>query len=245
MSGEDNTYVPKRPKSTFSVAWFLVGLIIMLGLRAGVQFYIHQQTAAIETSKAAVEASGGEMETAQKAWDDAWAKQSELESEQWDLDSTISRLEGNAERSEDEQTEYDTAVARKSALETELAAAAEALTAAETARDALMEKQFEKGSEELKGMFGAGLGIIVAYMVFAPFCYFLGALIIGWRSPGNTIIEPALAAVLVVLAIAGWEVSQGAATSVPCIGCSSIFSFVVALLGGIIGEKIQGPAAAA
>lgn len=144
-----------------------------------------------------------------------------------------------------EQAQIDAAQHRADELRAAQPVDEQAVAAAERelqdTRDRVLSAQTQRAGEAAGGFLKAGLGVVLSYLVFAPFCYFLGGLLVAWRSHGRTLMEPALAAVFTVCAVTGYEVLRGDALNVPCLGCSGALSFVLALIGALIGEKVQAP----
>jgi hypothetical protein len=75
--------------------------------------------------------------------------------------------------------------------------------------------------------------------VFLAFCgsFFLTAAFVGYFSPGVTIVEPALAAILVivvdsVLVLFGFRIPVSVADA----GAAAAVALVIALVGGYLGE---------
>ncbi len=239
----------KRPQAAFNFAWFAIGLLVMLGLRGCVQVYAELSLRSAEAS------SEGLTELSER-------EQRQIDGLQEEIDRL--RIEERAERDACEGLELQIVQARNApesdpeevvGLETELDR--------HTARRQALLKQIEEAGDEMAVIggrivgdkaehalqvggdwFSAGIAILLCYLVLAPFCYFLGGLIVAWRSPGRTFLEPALAAVCTVFILTGWEVfrsSAGATGTIPCLSCSGILSFLLALLGALVGEKIQAP----
>ncbi len=93
--------------------------------------------------------------------------------------------------------------------------------------------------------FGAGVEPLVFYQAlflgFTFFSFFLGGFVVGLLSPGRTVVEPPLAAVGAALLDAGFpplSAVQTAAGSWPLI---VMVGFVLALLGGWMGERLPTP----
>lgn len=82
---------------------------------------------------------------------------------------------------------------------------------------------------------------VFAVIMIALGSFFVGGLVIGWLSPGETIKEPALAAVIAV----GINVAKNAAWhpetfSILQSAISMLIGFGFALAGAWVGERIQG-----
>lgn len=100
------------------------------------------------------------------------------------------------------------------------------------------------GGALFESMGMGGLYLYVAIIAFGSF--FVGGLITGWWSPGETIKEPAYAALLAVVVNAGANfrnVDGEAFTMMDWLIGSAIMAaigFGFGMAGGIAGEKIQG-----
>ena len=70
--------------------------------------------------------------------------------------------------------------------------------------------------------------------------YFLGGLLVGRMSKGRTVKEPAVAGVLGVVVIFVLQLFMGMVNIIGLI-VGAPFCFGVAYLGGLVGEKWQGP----
>lgn len=70
--------------------------------------------------------------------------------------------------------------------------------------------------------------------------YFLGGVLVGRMSKGRTVKEPAVAGVLAVLVIFVVQFFMGMVNIIGLI-VGAPFCFGVAYLGGLVGEKLQGP----
>jgi len=207
MKDEPSNYEKEKPKTSFSLFWFLFGLGFFTVTNLIVKAMI-------------------------------WFSRSGMTTVHTEVKETIK-----------EHTEPQTAAAQDGGTE---AAAGDTSEAAADAVNTAAESVVEPVAEVTTGavpdasaMFGDYMNdmlmIVCGYGLFEPFCYFLGGLIIGWRSNGNTILEPALAAIIVapLLSFIGFLVMPGG--SMVLVGCSTIFLFFVALIGAFVGEKIQGP----
>lgn len=246
---EEEFYEPKRPKPQFDMKWLLIGFAVMVCLRGGVQLYI--EFAKHRVKKVTKSDDSGKtkkvdprMETANKKVEEAQSKLNKVSDEVFKVNQRLQVLRSKAKLTAEEakQKEGDEKLA-SSLTERKQKAEEELKKANEHVAEVLGEKLSE-GLGDAGTVVGAGIGIMVAYMVFAPFAFFLGGLIVGWKSPGNTIMEPALAAIAATIVITSWDFLGGVGEGqIACLGCSAIFSFMIALVGAMIGEKIQGPAA--
>ena len=91
------------------------------------------------------------------------------------------------------------------------------------------------------GFVAVGLAIESIWVIagIAMACYFVGGLVIGWKSEGSTILEAGLAAILaIVIALAIKGFAMPTDPVVMAIGFG--LPFLAAVIGGFIGEKIQG-----
>ena len=91
------------------------------------------------------------------------------------------------------------------------------------------------------GFVVVGVGIESMWTIagIAMACYFVGGLVIGWKSEGSTILEAGLAAIfaiVIALAIKGFAIP----TDPIVLGIGFGAPFLAAIIGGFIGEKIQG-----
>lgn len=89
------------------------------------------------------------------------------------------------------------------------------------------------------GLFGIltlGLGFLM-FAVLKPIAYFLGGLLTGYVSPGITIREPAVAAVIV--AVAGVLMDAGRGGRLLGMILSGAVALVLAVAGAQIGERMQ------
>lgn len=83
------------------------------------------------------------------------------------------------------------------------------------------------------GVLTLGIGFIL-FMVFKPLVYFLGGYITGRISPGLTIFEPAVGALIV--SIGGAILDRGAG-SILGVVISAIIAFFAAVFGASLGER--------
>lgn len=88
------------------------------------------------------------------------------------------------------------------------------------------------------GVVTLGFGFIM-FVVLKPVTYFLGGLLTGYVSPGITIREPAVAAVIV--AVVGVIFDAGRSTGGRLLGLiiSSVLALILAIAGAQIGERMQ------
>ncbi|MDF1662452.1 MAG: hypothetical protein P1V97_11815 [Planctomycetota bacterium] len=246
---EEEFYEPKRPKPQFDMKWLLIGFAIMVCLRGGVQLYI--EFAKHRVNKITKSDDNGtnpkpdpRMEKANKKVEDAQSKLNKVSDEVFKVNQRLSVLRAKTKLTAEEAKQKDGDEKLASSLTLRRENAEEELRKANEHVKEIVSEKLSEGLGDVGTVFGAGIGIGIAYMVFAPFAFFLGGLIVGWKSPGNTIMEPALAAIGATIVITSWDFLGGVGEGgVACLGCSAIFSFMIALVGAMIGEKIQGPAA--
>lgn len=84
-----------------------------------------------------------------------------------------------------------------------------------------------------------GLGAIL-FLVFKPLVYFIGGVIAGYLSPGVTIKEPAIAAIIVVVGGTLLESTHLGFGGFIAMAISGLIAFFAATYGAKIGEKMQG-----
>lgn len=86
------------------------------------------------------------------------------------------------------------------------------------------------------GIFGVltlGIGFLL-FIIFTPVMYFVGGFITGYASPGITLIEPAIGALIMNVAGALFNRHGGFGTII-----TAVIAFVFALIGAYMGEKFQ------
>lgn len=91
------------------------------------------------------------------------------------------------------------------------------------------------------GIFGfltLGIGFIL-FLILKPLTYFFGGMITGYLSPGITIREPAIGAVIVSTLGIILDASRAPAGRVLWLIISGVIAFFVALAGAQIGERMQ------
>ncbi len=238
----------ERPKASFNLMWFAIGLMVMLCMRGCVQVYVElavrgsdeahgagtlepEDEARIEELETQLDAQRGQLVAARNDRDEKQLDLRQLETRPEDDPVAKAELEAELDALELKVQELSAATQETQRELGELQAR-------------VLGEEIEQGMGEMGDAFSAGVAFILAYMVLAPFCYFLGGLIVAWRSPGRTFVEPALAAVVTVILLGVWEVIRyqlEGGLNFPCIACSSIFSFLLALAGALVGEKIQAP----
>lgn len=94
----------------------------------------------------------------------------------------------------------------------------------------------------VESMGAAGVYLLVGLVAFVSF--FVGGLLCGYFSPGETVREPALAAVVAVvlnsLVIIGMAGGPLPASIYIGFGVTAGVGFAMALAGAYVGEKLQG-----
>ena len=246
---EEEFYEPKRPKPQFDMKWLLIGFVIMVGLRGTVQLYIELSKVRVKnlgkTDSSKDANSEKRMEEANKRVKAATERVNKVNGEISKVNQRISTLAAKTKLTAQETRQKASDEKLLESMNKRRDNATEELTKANGKVAELLGEKVSEGLDNLGSAAGAGIGIMVAYIIFAPFTYFLGGLIVGWKSPGNTIMEPALAAIGATVVITSWDFIGGVGEGqMACLGCSAIFSFLIALVGAMIGEKIQGPAVA-
>lgn len=91
------------------------------------------------------------------------------------------------------------------------------------------------------GIFGVltlGIGFIL-FIIIKPVVYFLGGLITGYLSPGETIKEPAIGAVIVSVAGIIFDSTQAGMGTLPRMIIAGVIAFACAMFGATIGERMQ------
>ena len=91
------------------------------------------------------------------------------------------------------------------------------------------------------GIFGVvtlGLGFLL-FIILKPLTYFIGGYITGYISPGLTMTEPAIGAVVIVILGTVFDASRARAGNIFWMIISGILAFFVALYGAYYGELKQ------
>lgn len=86
------------------------------------------------------------------------------------------------------------------------------------------------------GLMTLGFGFLL-FVIAKPVVYFVGGYITGRLSPGITIREPAIGAVVVAVAGTIFDASRAAGGRVLGMIVAGIVAFVVALVGARLGER--------
>ena len=89
------------------------------------------------------------------------------------------------------------------------------------------------------GIFTLGIGFVL-FIFLKPIAYFITGIVTGYLSPGVTIKEPAIGAVIVSVISLLYEIfksGDGAIFSTIFVG---IIAYFVAIAGAKIGERLQG-----
>ena len=88
------------------------------------------------------------------------------------------------------------------------------------------------------GILTLGIGWVL-FLILKPAVYFLGGMLTGYISPGITIREPAIAAVIIAVVGAIFDGrGSGGGTLIATI-VAAVIAFFCALAGAQIGERIQ------
>ncbi|RMG97315.1 MAG: hypothetical protein D6705_08950 [Deltaproteobacteria bacterium] len=86
-------------------------------------------------------------------------------------------------------------------------------------------------------------GLVVFALVVAVCSFFVGGLLVGWLSPGETLAEPAIACVVAVVVNGIVSVARGQladAGGIVGLVIAAGIGFALGLLGAKVGERIQG-----
>lgn len=76
--------------------------------------------------------------------------------------------------------------------------------------------------------------------VVAVGSFFVGGLIIGWASPGETLKEPAVAATLAIVFNLAMHIGTGGSAGVVDVVVTIALGYGLGLAGAKVGEKLQG-----
>ncbi len=90
----------------------------------------------------------------------------------------------------------------------------------------------------LFGLITLGFGFLL-FVIVKPLTYFLGGIATGRFSPGITIREPAIGAVVVSVAGVIFDASRSSVGSILWMIVSGAVAFLLALAGAQIGERMQ------
>jgi hypothetical protein len=90
----------------------------------------------------------------------------------------------------------------------------------------------------LLGLLTLGFGFIL-FVVLKPVTYFLGGMLTGYVSPGITIREPAIAAIIAAVAGVLFDAGRSAGGRLIGIIISGAVALVLAIAGAQIGERMQ------
>jgi hypothetical protein len=88
------------------------------------------------------------------------------------------------------------------------------------------------------GIVTLGIGFLL-YIFLKPISYFLGGLLTGMLSPGITIKEPAISAVIATAIGILFDASQAAPGRFLWLILASVVAFFFSVTGAKLGEKIQ------
>jgi hypothetical protein len=95
----------------------------------------------------------------------------------------------------------------------------------------------------LGGILAASLHTVDVYEIagVAIVCFAFGGFVIGWKSEGQTILEAGLAAAIATGASVAYQSSRTGMSYEPVALAIGIgIPFVAGIIGGYIGEKVQG-----
>jgi spore maturation protein SpmA len=90
----------------------------------------------------------------------------------------------------------------------------------------------------LLGIMTLGIGFIL-FLVAKPVTYFIGGYVTGRLSPGITIREPAIGAVIISVAGAIFDSSRVMGPRIIAVIISAVIAYAVALWGARIGEGVE------
>ena len=90
----------------------------------------------------------------------------------------------------------------------------------------------------IEGMGEMG-GLVVFAILVALGSFFVGGLLVGWLSPGETLAEPAVACVVAVV-VNGLLAGLSGAQNLVGLVLAAAIGFGLGLLGAKVGERIQG-----
>ena len=88
------------------------------------------------------------------------------------------------------------------------------------------------------GLMTLGFGFLL-FVILKPITWFLGGLVTGYVSPGITIREPAIAAIIISVVGILFDASRSAGGRVLGVIISSVIALVLAIAGAQIGERMQ------
>jgi len=92
---------------------------------------------------------------------------------------------------------------------------------------------------KLEAMAGQTGGLLLLALIVALGSFFVGGLLVGWLSPGETLMEPAVACVAAI-AVNGLVSGISGATNLLGLVIAGVAGFGLGLLGAKVGERIQG-----
>ena len=88
------------------------------------------------------------------------------------------------------------------------------------------------------GLMTLGVGFLL-FIVLKPLSYFLAGLLTGYLSPGITVREPAIAAIVIAVAGILFDASRSAGGRLLGIIIASVVALFLAIAGAQIGERMQ------
>lgn len=84
-----------------------------------------------------------------------------------------------------------------------------------------------------------GIGAVL-FLIIKPVIYFVGGFITGRVSPGKTILEPAIGAIIMTVAGAIFDSLRLFSGRTLIVIIASVIGFIAATAGASIGERMQG-----
>lgn len=95
--------------------------------------------------------------------------------------------------------------------------------------------------EFLVASMGETGGLLVLALIVAVGSYFVGGVIVGYASPGTTLMEPAIASAIAILFnVVAWWLRSGELVNVVGVAATIVIGFVLGLAGAKVGERLQG-----
>lgn len=89
------------------------------------------------------------------------------------------------------------------------------------------------------GLLTLGIGFIL-FIFLKPIAYFITGIVTGYLSPGITIKEPAIGAIVIAVLSLIWEIVKDGDGKIISTIIVGVIAYFVALTGAKIGERIQG-----
>lgn len=95
--------------------------------------------------------------------------------------------------------------------------------------------------EALVASMGDTGGLLMLALIVAVGSYFVGGIIIGYASPGTTLMEPAIASAIAILFnVVIWWLRSGELVNVIGVMVMIALGFALGLAGAKVGERLQG-----